>query len=275
MADDEKDHEIPEAVRAVYGPNDLSSAVSFGGGFINFGYWADIPLDRPLTGDDRIRSEQALYRRVLRELGEDPGNVVEVGCGLGLGCAMALSEFGARSVTGMDIHPDQLERAKATNRDLLERSGDRLRFVRGAAERMPLAKGEFDGLYSLEAAQHFRDLRAFAHETARVLRPGGRAVVSSFFTPAPGGADELARRLDSFAEGLDVAHALPTLTGALQDADLTDVRSESIGEHVWKGLDHFLAGLDLPIQWPRNFLSAHHDGLLDYYIITARKPARP
>ncbi|WP_228973745.1 class I SAM-dependent methyltransferase [Streptomyces sp. DH12] len=267
---------VPSGVRAVYGPDDLSSVPAFGGGFINFGYWDGIPLDRPLTADDRVRSERNLYRRVLGALsgGRPRGLAVEVGCGLGLGCALALEECAFAAVTGVDIHPDQLDRARRANAELLASSPDRLRFVRGAAERLPLPDGSFDHLYSVEAAQHFRDLRAFAGEAARVLRPGGRVAVASFFVPERRGdaAPELARRLDSFQSGLDVAHPLPELTGALTDAGLAGVRAESLGERVWPGFDRFLAGVDLPATWPRNFLGAYRDGLLDYYLVTATRP---
>ncbi|MGI5346983.1 class I SAM-dependent methyltransferase [Streptomyces sp. CA-250714] len=260
-------------VQAVYGPEDLSSVPAFSGGFINFGYWEGIPLDRPLTAEDRVRSERALYRRVLRTL---PGGsrAVEVGCGLGLGGTLALEEFGFESVTGMDIHPEQLERARRANARILARAPERLRFVPGAAERMPFPDGEFEALYTVEAAQHFADLAAFARESARVLRPGGQLAVTSFFLPdgADGAAEALAARLDSFADGLDLAHPLGTLLAALRDAGLTDVRAESIGAHVWPGFDHYLSGVDLPVTWPRNFLTAYHDGLLDYYVVTARHP---
>ncbi|MFF8382779.1 class I SAM-dependent methyltransferase [Streptomyces kanasensis] len=269
---------VPSRVRAVYGPEDLSSVPSFGGGFINFGLWDGVPPDpeRPPTVDDRVRSERDLYRRVLGALagGRPRGRAVEVGCGLGLGCALALEEYAFDAVTGVDIHPDQLARARRANAGLLAASPDRLCFARGAAERLPLPDAAFDHLYSVEAAQHFRDLRAFAREGARVLRPKGRVAVASFFVPddREDAAEELARRLDSFASGLDVAHPLPELTGALAEAGLVEVRAESLGESVWPGFDRFLAGVDLPVSWPRNFLGAYRDGLLDYYLVTATRP---
>ncbi|WP_428815109.1 class I SAM-dependent methyltransferase [Streptomyces albus subsp. chlorinus] len=266
--------EIAPRVRAVYGPEDLSSVPAFAGGFINFGYWEGVPLDRPLTDEDRVRSERGLYRRVLRTL-PGRGSAVEVGCGLGLGSALALEEFGFGSVTGVDIHPEQLERARRANRSLLERSPERLRFVPGAASRLPFPDGEFDALFSVEAAQHFPDLAAFARESARVLRPGGRLAVTSFFLPegGEGRAEALAERLESFADGLDVAHPLGTLVSALAEAGLAEVSAESIGAQVWPGYDHFLASAGLPVAWPRNFLGAYRDGLLDYYVVTARRPA--
>ncbi|MET9291032.1 class I SAM-dependent methyltransferase [Streptomyces sp. NPDC003077] len=297
-----------DEVHTWYGPGDLSSLPTFAGGFINFGRWEGIDLDRPLTVADRVHSQRELYRHVLGTLGEpealgEPGGsgallepeapealgapgepsggrVLEVGCGLGLGCALAAEEFGFREVTGMDIHPQQLERARRSNAALLAARPPRLRFAPGAAERMPFANGEFDGLYTVEAAQHFRDLPAFAREAARVLRPGGRAVVTSFFVPdgRPDPAARLAGMLASFASGLDVAHPIGHLTDALEGAGLTAVRVTSIGASVWPGLDRWLSGLRPAPTWPRNFLRAYELGLLDYFTVTATRqpsPARP
>ncbi|MFC5030726.1 MULTISPECIES: class I SAM-dependent methyltransferase [Streptomyces] len=266
---------IPPAVQETYGPADLSSLSLFGGGFINFGYWQGIDLDRPLTEHDRISSQQALYRHVLSTLAPTEGlRALEVGCGLGVGAGVALEECGLAHVTGMDIHPQQLERAGRVNADLLARDPEQLRFAQGAAEEMPFGDGEFDCLYSVEAAQHFRDLGAFARETARVLRPGGRVVVASFFVPGadPAGAGRLAELLETFANGLDVAHTIPLLVGSLEGAGLAEVRVASIGASVWPGWDRWLARTWEPGTWPRNFLHAFHEGTLDYFTVTAERP---
>ncbi|MFI9272046.1 class I SAM-dependent methyltransferase [Kitasatospora sp. NPDC052896] len=269
-------HPIPPAVQEAYGPADLSSMSLFGGGFINFGYWQGIELDQPLTEHDRISSQQAMYRHVLGTLAPTGGlRALEVGCGLGVGAAVALDEYGFAGVTGMDIHPQQLERAGQVNAALLARRPEQLRFVAGAAEDMPFGDGEFDCLYSVEAAQHFRDLGAFARETARVLRPGGRAVVASFFVPGadPAGIGRLAELLDTFATGLDVAHTIPSLVSGLEQAGLAEVRATSIGASVWPGWDRWLAGIWEPGSWPRNFLRAFREGILDYFTVTAERPA--
>ncbi|KUJ67141.1 methyltransferase [Streptomyces albus subsp. albus] len=275
---------IPSTVREVYGPADLSSIPAFAGGFINFGHWDGIDLDRPLTVADRVRSQQQMYRQVLHTLtspgtgaAETAGRVLEVGCGLGRGCALAVEEFGFAEVTGMDIHPQQLERAARENRGLLAAHPARLAFRQGAAEQMPFEDGRFHAVYSVEAAQHFRDLTAFARETARVLRPGGRVVVVGFFPPqdSPGAAERLAGMLDSFASGLDLAHPLDALTGALRAAGLEAVRTESIGAKVWPGWDRWLVTTGYTDAWSRNFLTAYREGLLDYYRVTAGAPADP
>lgn len=273
---------IPPPVREVYGPFDLSSIPAFAGGFINFGYWEGIALDRPLTVADRVRSQRQMYRRVLTALtppapGAAPagGGVLEVGCGLGLGCALAVEEFSLAEVTGMDIHPEQLRRAARENGELLRASPPRLSFRQGAAEEMPFEDGRFGGVYSVEAVQHFRDPAAFGRECARVLRPSGRLAVAGFLTPrdAPGTAERLAAMLDSFADGLDLAHPVAILTGALRDAGLRGVRAESIGAWVWPGWDRWLVTAGYTTTWSRNFLTAYREGLLDYYLITAEAPA--
>jgi cyclopropane fatty-acyl-phospholipid synthase-like methyltransferase len=264
---------IPEPVRETYGSQDLSTGAGFAGGFINFGLWTGGDPGRPVTTEDRVRSQQELYRRVLAELEPLAGQrVLEVGCGLGLGCALTLAEFGPARITGLDLHPDQLERARAANAEALAANPERLRFHQGAAGDMPFGDGEFDRLYSVEAAQHFRELRTFARQAARVLTPGGRFAVTTFFVPeaAPSAADaRLAGLLHSFASGLDVPHRIEGFTRTLTGAGFTEVRAEPIGESVWPGFDRFLDGVEeVRDAWPRNFLPAYREGLLDYFLVT-------
>ncbi|MFI7175237.1 class I SAM-dependent methyltransferase [Streptomyces spororaveus] len=257
-----------------YGPADLSAVPVFAGGFINFGYWKAVDLGQPLSQGDRIRSEQDLYRHVLDAVAPGGGRAVEVGCGLGLGCALALEEYGPAAVTGVDIHPQQLQRARAANSPLLDAQPHRLSFALGAAEALPLGDAEFDCLYSVEAAQHFPDLAAFTREAARVLRPGGRVAVTSFFTVEGTSepAERLAGLLDSFASGLDIARPVSRLAEALAEAGFADVRVTSIGPQVWPGWDRWLARLWAPGTWPRNFLAAWEQRILDYYLVTASRP---
>ncbi|WP_424215264.1 class I SAM-dependent methyltransferase [Streptomyces sp. BI20] len=267
---------VPPAVRRTYGALDLSSQPSFAGGFINFGHWAGIDLDRPLTVPDRIRSQENLYRRVLDAAHPTAGaETLEIGCGLGLGCALAVTDYGVARATGLDIHPDQLERAHQATGDTRAAHPGALRLTLGAAERVPFPQASFDRVVSVEAVQHFTDLDAFARESARVLRPGGRLVLAGFLTPDedPAHPGALAELLASYADGLDIARPVQALDRALREAGLTGPRVESVGAEVWPGFDRWLADLWKPGSWPRNFLRAHREGHLDYYLVTADKPA--
>ncbi|MFE5829315.1 class I SAM-dependent methyltransferase [Streptomyces sp. NPDC056488] len=266
---------IRPAVRETYGPLDLGRQPMFGGGFINFGYWQGIDLAGPLGEDERARSQQALYRHVLDAAGPlRRRRVLDVGCGLGTGCAVALTEYGPDAVTGMDIHPDQLTRARETHAVLLDGQPSRLRFAEGAAERMPWQDGAFDAVISVEAVQHFPDLAGFAAETARVLRPGGAVAVTSFFTAdeAPGRPEQLAGLLDTYASGLDIARPVTALAEAFAAAGLAEVRTVAIGPEVWHGWDAWLSRWWAPGTWPRNFLRAYEEKILDYFVVTAVRP---
>ncbi|MFI1967097.1 class I SAM-dependent methyltransferase [Streptomyces pathocidini] len=267
---------IPSQVEKIYGSFDLSSVPAFTGGFINFGHWRGIPADRPLTEADRLRAEQQLYRLVLGEFERTKGlEAVEVGCGLGLGCALALREFGFAEVCGIDVHPAQLDRARIANADVLALHPERLRYVRGAAEAIPLPDRSADCLYSVEAAQHFPDLPGFAHEAARVLRPGGRLTLSTFFARGESGAEALPRLLPTYSDGLDLPHVIGHFTETLSGHGFADVRVRPIGEDIWAAYDRWLAQTPLKSLWPRRFLEAYVTGLLDYYLVTADAATDP
>ncbi|CCH27599.1 methyltransferase domain-containing protein [Actinosynnema sp. NPDC047251] len=265
MADDEAAR--AERRRRIYGPDDLAERPAFAGGFINFGYWAGIPLDGELTVDQRIASQRALYDLVLDSLTITPDDrVLEVGCGRGRGAREVLVRA-PRSLDGLDLVPEQVARA--------QRSTPEATFTLGSASYIPFPDNTFDRLLSVEAAQHFEDLTAFAHESARVLAPGGRLAVTTFFARHDDAGPALAELLDTFATGLDLAHPIDRFTADLRAAGFADVRADRIGEHVWAGLDRWLALGDHPDRWDRRWIRAAERGLLDYYLVTANLPAAP
>ncbi|WP_240003286.1 hypothetical protein [Streptomyces cinnamoneus] len=100
-------------------------------------------------------------------------------------------------------------------------------------------------------------------------------MVASFFTTddAPGRAKRLAGLLDCYANGLDIAHPVTHVVDALARAGLKGTRAVSIGPSVWQGWDRWIAHVSEPDGWPRNFLRVHEEGVLDYYVVTATRPA--
>ncbi|HEY3284861.1 MAG TPA: methyltransferase domain-containing protein [Armatimonadota bacterium] len=86
------------------------------------------------------------------------------------------------SVVGLDVSPGMLEQA----RQRCTRLGfANVAFREGTAEALPFEEGCFDLVTCRIAPHHFLDVRQFACEVARVLRPGGRLVVAD--TSAPEG----------------------------------------------------------------------------------------
>jgi SAM-dependent methyltransferase len=89
------------------------------------------------------------------------------GCGVGM-YVRALLPY-ASEVHGIDIEAEHLELA-ATNIP----EG---KYALSGAEELPYPDASFDLVLSHEVLEHVQDDRRSAHEIARVLRPGGRAVI--------------------------------------------------------------------------------------------------
>ena len=106
--------------------------------------------------------------RVLPELYET--NVIELGCGTAYFSAW-LARRGAR-VVGVDLNPDQLERARGFQREF------ELEFplIEANAEEVPLPGGSFDLALSEYGASTWCDPHKWVPEAKRLLRTGGRLI---------------------------------------------------------------------------------------------------
>jgi 2-polyprenyl-3-methyl-5-hydroxy-6-metoxy-1,4-benzoquinol methylase len=137
--------------------------------------WADLParLDVP----DFAARRDFLLRRVR------PGDrVLDLGCGDGP-FVPALVERGAK-VTGADVAEHALERARINS------PGARYVRVEGHGP-FPFAESSFDVVWASEVLEHVADTERWVNEVRRVLRPGGRLLVT---TPSVGPLRRLAGR---------------------------------------------------------------------------------
>ncbi len=129
-------------------------------------------------GDAASRAFHAAWHRELLLDVPRGARVLEVGCGTGHLLADLLArEECAFEVVGLDLSADMLVRAR-------ERAGAAA-LVRGDGERLPFAAASFDALVLKGCLHHLRDHAGFLTEARRVLRPGGRVVLSEPIEDAP------------------------------------------------------------------------------------------
>lgn len=99
--------------------------------------------------------------------------VLEVGCGIGV-LSSYLAEKYEWEVTGIDLDPEQIERAKNDYRE-----NKYLKFLEADATKLPFGDNEYDLVLSSDALHHIvSDWDKALNEISRVLRPNGYYVLN-------------------------------------------------------------------------------------------------
>lgn len=104
--------------------------------------------------------------------------VLDMGCGAGH-TALAAAPRAAR-VVAVDVTPEMLQVAEGLARG---RGIGNIEFRRADVAALPFATASFDVVTSRFSAHHYADPQQALHETARVLRPGGRFLLVDTAAP--------------------------------------------------------------------------------------------
>jgi len=146
--------------------------------------------------------------------------MLDIGCGTGGPAQVLARETGAK-VTGIDVEPQLIERARrlAGEADLAE--GVTFRLVEPGP--LPFANAAFDAVFSKDALLHIPDKQALYREVLRVLKPGGVFAASDWLA-GTGAADDAALRRYTEMIGLDFTMATAQETAAaMRDAGFEGV----------------------------------------------------
>ena len=101
--------------------------------------------------------------------------VLDVGCGIGW-LVWQFAHGGAK-VTGVDLSDNSL----ALARKRLDYDGLQAELVKGNAQELPFPDASFDFVTSAGVLHHTPDTQGAIDEIHRVLRPGGRAMISLYY----------------------------------------------------------------------------------------------
>lgn len=125
-------------------------------------------MPRSLGGLDAA-GEWTAFRALLPELRDK--KVLDLGCGFGWHCRYA-RERQARSVVGVDLSENMLERARAMTDD------PQIEYRRISIEDIDFAEGEFDVVISSLALHYVERFDIICHKVYHCLAPGGTFVLS-------------------------------------------------------------------------------------------------
>jgi SAM-dependent methyltransferase len=194
--------------------------------------------------------------------------VLDLGSGPGLDCFLAAEQVGAEGrVIGIDMTPAMLERARRN----AEKGGyGNVEFREGRLESLPLGDASVDAVTSNCVINLVPDKAAVFRQIARVLKPGGRLVVSDIV---------LDGRLPHVLEK-DVYAYVGCVSGAVQRAEYFGMLAAAgLGQvEVLKDIDYVdaIGGVPEPIQTLLDRVGVSREavaGKVHSLTFRARKPA--
>jgi SAM-dependent methyltransferase len=125
--------------------------------------------------DEISRSIADAIEHAVERLQPAPGErVLDLATGTGWASRVLAQRFSGLQITGADIADRLLEHARASARAL----NLPIEYRHADAERLPFADGQFDAVVSTFGVMFAGNPKAAAGELARVVRPGGRAVLA-------------------------------------------------------------------------------------------------
>jgi arsenite methyltransferase len=143
--------------------------------------------------------------RLAEIIAPEPGDeVLDVGCGVGIGAVFMAKQFGCR-VMGVDITPRMIERA----RERAERHGvaDLVDFCIADMHDLPFEADRFAGAIAESVLTFSADKAHVINELIRVVKPGGMIAFTEavWVQPPPPGKEDFMARAGGMPQGI-LAH---------------------------------------------------------------------
>lgn len=132
--------------------------------------------------DNTVNTHQESLQKMNQVLSElarisESDHVLDAGCGYG-GSAIWLAENIGCTVVGSNIVPYQIKKAKRFAKK--SHAADKLQFIQASYLDTGMQDTSFDIIWGLESIVHCNDKGYFLKEAFRLLRPGGRILISEY-----------------------------------------------------------------------------------------------
>lgn len=168
-----------------------------------------------------LNTNKALAERAGVRAGE---RVLDAGCGVG-GSAFWLAQHRGANVVGITVSEKQYQKA----RGLATRYGlsDKVEFFLEDYTKTHFPDGSFDVVWAIESVCHATDKMLFLKEAYRLLKPGGRLVVSDGFVEREAHDEKEIKLLCNFLKGFAVDDLARTKSFGemVKEAGFRDVKS--------------------------------------------------
>jgi MPBQ/MSBQ methyltransferase len=205
---------------AFYARESIWADMLAGTDFRNIGYWDE----NTETLDQAGRN---LQDQLLALLPEKKGRILDVACGMGASTKRLLNDYSPENVWAINISAKQIETTS--------QNAPGCNAIVMSATEMTFEDNFFDAIECIEAAFHFETRRKFLEDSLRILKPGGRLVISDVLMAS-------AARLEQYPVFPSPENHIGTIEeykSLLEETGFVDVTIDDARDKIWE--PHFMA----------------------------------